>query len=224
MTDMTTRTFKTTLFIVIASLLIQSCKTQYEILLTGNDVDAKYEAAFDYFNHGKYSKASQLFENLTVLTSNTDRDDTVHFYWGLSNYRFRDYYTAETNFSKFLMTFPYSPFYEEAAFLRIDCLYRSTFRWELDQAPTYSAIEIISQYIQENPKSTHVPICRKMLAELNERLDKKAFENAVAKRGTSVVEIVATCNSGWKLSPVEANKWMEENMFTKYPLGDLKNV
>ena len=106
MTDMTTRTFKTTLFIVIASLLIQSCKTQYEILLTGNDVDAKYEAAFDYFNHGKYSKASQLFENLTVLTSNTDRDDTVHFYWGLSNYRFRDYYTAETNFSKFLMTFP----------------------------------------------------------------------------------------------------------------------
>ena len=178
MTDMTTRTFKTTLFIVIASLLIQSCKTQYEILLTGNDVDAKYEAAFDYFNHGKYSKASQLFENLTVLTSNTDRDDTVHVYWGLSNYRFRDYYTAETNFSKFLMTFPYSPFYEEAAFLRIDCLYRSTYRWELDQAPTYSAIEIISQYIQENPKSTHVPICRKMLAELNERLDKKAFENA----------------------------------------------
>ena len=178
MTDMTTRTFKTTLFIVIASLLIQSCKTQYEILLTGNDVDAKYEAAFDYFNHGKYSKASQLFENLTVLTSNTDRDDTVHFYWGLSNYRFRDYYTAETNFSKFLMTFPYSPFYEEAAFLRIDCLYRSTYRWELDQAPTYSAIDIISQYIQETPKSTHVPICRKMLAELNERLDKKAFENA----------------------------------------------
>ena len=134
---MTTRTFKTTLFIVIASLLIQSCKTQYEILLTGNDIDAKYEAAFDYFNHGKYSKASQLFENLTVLTSNTDRDDTVHFYWGLSNYRFRDYYTAETNFSKFLMTFPYSPFYEEAAFLRIDCLYRSTYRWELDQDPTY---------------------------------------------------------------------------------------
>ena len=178
MTDMTTRTFKTTLFIVIASLLIQSCKTQYEILLTGNDVDAKYEAAFDYFNHGKYSKASQLFENLTVLTSNTDRDDTVHFYWGLSNYKMKDYYTAEANFSKFLMTFPYSPFYEEAAFLRIDCLYRSTYRWELDQAPTYSAIEIISQYIQENPKSTHVPICRKMLAELNERLDKKAFENA----------------------------------------------
>ena len=53
---------------------------------------------------------------------------------------------------------------------------------------------------------------------------KKAFENAIAKKGTSVVEVVSTCNSGWKLTPEMANKWMEEHMFEKYPLGDLKNV
>ncbi len=53
---------------------------------------------------------------------------------------------------------------------------------------------------------------------------KAAFENSLAGRGTSVVEIVSTCNSGWKLSPAKANKWMEENMFPAYPLGDLKNT
>ena len=53
---------------------------------------------------------------------------------------------------------------------------------------------------------------------------KKAFENAMAKKGTSVVEVVSTCNSGWKMSPAKANEWMVENMFPKYPLGDLKNV
>jgi len=53
---------------------------------------------------------------------------------------------------------------------------------------------------------------------------KKAFENAIAKKGTSVVEVVATCNSGWKMSPAKSNKWMEENMFAHYPLGDLKNT
>ena len=52
---------------------------------------------------------------------------------------------------------------------------------------------------------------------------RKAFENSLAKRGTSVVEIVSTCNSGWKMTPEKANKWMEENMFAAYPLGDLKN-
>ena len=50
-----------------------------------------------------------------------------------------------------------------------------------------------------------------------------AFENAMAGKGTSLVEVVSTCNSGWKMSPAKANKWMEENMFAKYPLGDLKN-
>ena len=52
---------------------------------------------------------------------------------------------------------------------------------------------------------------------------KKAFENALEKKGTSVVEVVATCNSGWKMSPEASNNWMAEHMFEKYPLGDLKN-
>lgn len=52
---------------------------------------------------------------------------------------------------------------------------------------------------------------------------RKAFENSMQGKGTSVVEIVSTCNSGWKMSPADANKWMQENMFKKYPIGDLKN-
>lgn len=163
---------------LVATVLFQSCRSEYEALLNGNDVDAKYAAAFDYFNHGKYSKAAQLFESLSVLTSGTDRDDTVQYYWGLSNYRFRDYYTAETNFTKFITNFPRSPFAEEASFLRIDCLYRSTLRYELDQIPTHNAISVIKQYMIENPGNSHSAICGKMLKELNDRLDRKAYENA----------------------------------------------
>ena len=68
-------------------------------------------------------------------------------------------------------------------------------------------------------QSVHTPAnVRKAKAAI-----RKAFENSLAKRGTSVVEIVSTCNSGWKMTPEKANKWMEENMFAAYPLGDLKN-
>jgi 2-oxoglutarate ferredoxin oxidoreductase subunit beta len=52
---------------------------------------------------------------------------------------------------------------------------------------------------------------------------RKAFENSAASKGTSFVEVVGTCSSGWKLSPVKSNQWMEENMFPYYPLGDLKD-
>jgi 2-oxoglutarate ferredoxin oxidoreductase subunit beta len=44
------------------------------------------------------------------------------------------------------------------------------------------------------------------------------------KKGTSVIEFVSTCNSGWKMSPAKANEWMVENMFKAYPLGDLKDI
>lgn len=163
------------LTVVIAS---NSCKSQFELLLNSNDVDAKYEAAFEYFNNRKYSKAASLFESLSVLTNGTERDDTVRYYWGLSNYRFKDYYTAETNFEQFVTSYPRSPFTSEARYLRLDCLYRQTLRYELDQTPTYKAINEISSYILDFPENTHMEECRDMLLDLNSRLDKKAYESA----------------------------------------------
>lgn len=53
---------------------------------------------------------------------------------------------------------------------------------------------------------------------------KKAFQNSLEGKGTSIVEIVSTCNSGWKMSPAKSNEWMVEHMFERYPLGDLKNI
>ncbi len=53
---------------------------------------------------------------------------------------------------------------------------------------------------------------------------RKAFEKAMAGKGFSLVEVVSTCNSGWKMSPVAANRWLEENMIPFYPLGDLKDI
>ena len=54
------------------------------------------------------------------------------------------------------------------------------------------------------------------------RAIRKAFENSLAGNGYSLVEVVASCNSGWKLSPTKANEWMEENLLPHYPLGDIK--
>ncbi|MFW6277714.1 MAG: thiamine pyrophosphate-dependent enzyme [Prolixibacteraceae bacterium] len=52
---------------------------------------------------------------------------------------------------------------------------------------------------------------------------KKGIQNVLDKKGTSFVEVVSTCSSGWKMNPVEANNWMKDNMFPYYPLGDLKD-
>lgn len=51
---------------------------------------------------------------------------------------------------------------------------------------------------------------------------KKAIEYQKENKGTCLVEVVCNCPSGWKMTPVQSNKWMEENMFPFYPLGDIK--
>ena len=60
----------------------------------------------------------------------------------------------------------------------------------------------------------------------NVRKLKKAFINAFKyqkeKKGFCLVEVVSNCPSNWKMTPIEANKWLEENMIPFYPLGDLK--
>jgi 2-oxoglutarate/2-oxoacid ferredoxin oxidoreductase subunit beta len=49
-----------------------------------------------------------------------------------------------------------------------------------------------------------------------------SFEYQKLNKGTCFIEIISNCPSGWKMTPAESNKWLEENMFPAYPLGDLK--
>ena len=170
--------FKIFMAVTLALWAAASCKSEYQQLLEGYDEEAKYAAAFDYFNQGKFSKAAQLFESLSVTTNGTERDDTIQFYWGLSNYRFKDYYTAETNFKEFIEKYPRSPFAEEAGFLRIDCLYNSSLRYELDQSTSVQTISAIGEYLTNYPQTQHLDACRDILTELGERMDRKAYEGA----------------------------------------------
>jgi 2-oxoglutarate/2-oxoacid ferredoxin oxidoreductase subunit beta len=51
----------------------------------------------------------------------------------------------------------------------------------------------------------------------------KAFKSQELKKGTSFIEIVSNCPSNWKMTPVESNKWLDENMLPYYPLGLYKD-
>ena len=50
----------------------------------------------------------------------------------------------------------------------------------------------------------------------------KAFQYQKEKKGYCLIEVVSNCPSGWKMTPVESNKWLEQNMLPRYPLGDIK--
>ena len=58
------------------------------------------------------------------------------------------------------------------------------------------------------------------------RKAKKALMNAFRyqklKKGTSFVEIIGNCPSNWKMTPIEASKYIDDEMIKTFPLGDIK--
>jgi 2-oxoglutarate ferredoxin oxidoreductase subunit beta len=60
----------------------------------------------------------------------------------------------------------------------------------------------------------------------NVRRTKKALLNAFKyqklDKGTCFIEIVGNCPSNWKMTPIEANKFLTNEMLKEFPLGDLK--
>lgn len=53
---------------------------------------------------------------------------------------------------------------------------------------------------------------------------KKAFENAKAGKGFSMVEVLSICPTNWGLSVEESLQWLRDSMMPFYPLGVKKDT
>lgn len=54
------------------------------------------------------------------------------------------------------------------------------------------------------------------------RCIRKAFEMQLEEKGFSLVEVLSPCPTNWGMSPVEATRWLEQNMLPQFPLGEYK--
>lgn len=53
---------------------------------------------------------------------------------------------------------------------------------------------------------------------------RKALQNQKEKKGFSFVEILSPCPINWQMSPVDARKWLVENLETFYPVKNFKDI
>ncbi len=51
----------------------------------------------------------------------------------------------------------------------------------------------------------------------------KAFLTQMEGLGFSLVEILSACPTNWKMSPVDANKWIKDSMMNTFPLKVIKD-
>lgn len=173
---------------IIASILLAistlcSCKG-YEKLLKSTDYDGKYDAALRYYNEGSYTRARQLFENLTLYYRGNEHAEDIAWYYGQSLLKTEYYYNAAYQFKIFSKRYPYSRNAEEAAFLAAYCQYMESPAYTLDQKTTKEAITELEQFANRYPQSTHIPEVNNYLDELRNKLMQKDYEIAVGYYNT----------------------------------------
>lgn len=167
----------------IISLVLTTC-----ILLAGcggvgkvlksNDFEKKYEAAMNYYNNNSFSKAIQVFENLTLYYRGQEHGEDIVWYYGQSLLQEKDYYSAAYQFKRFTKQYPYSKRAEEAAFLAAYCQYKESPEYSLDQTTTKMAISDFEHFVERYPYSTHIPEINGYLDEMRGKLMRKDYEIA----------------------------------------------
>jgi outer membrane protein assembly factor BamD len=95
-----------------------------------------------------------------------------------SYYKTKQYYLSGYQFESFTSGYPKSEKIEEAGFLGAKSFSMLSPVYSLDQADTFKAIEKLQVFIDTYPNSTYLAEANKSLKVLNEKIEKKVFENA----------------------------------------------
>jgi 2-oxoglutarate ferredoxin oxidoreductase subunit beta len=53
---------------------------------------------------------------------------------------------------------------------------------------------------------------------------RKAIDAQLSGKGFTMVEVLSPCPTNWSMDPLASIEWLENNMFSVYPLGEIKNT
>lgn len=164
------------LFILL--VIAAGCKSKFEKLQQSSDTAKKYQEAIRLYNSKSYSKALILFDDLIQRYRGRSEAEDLSYYYAYTNYKLKDYTTARYQFKVFSDTYPNSLKAEECRFMSAYCYYLESPNFTLDQENTIRAIESLQLFINLYPKSERVAEASKLIQDLRDKLESKAYSNA----------------------------------------------
>ncbi len=146
--------------------------------LKSEDLELKKEVANDFYEQKKYRRAMRLYEQLETPLRGRPDAEAIYFNFAHATYNTKDYETAGPRFRNFAASYPRSEHREEAFLMEIKSGLPLSREYSFDQYETYQVIEKLQKFIDQYPTSDYVFEANSIMGELNEKLEKKAFENA----------------------------------------------
>ncbi len=175
------------LFLLV--ILLGSC-SEYQKALKTEDVGVKFEMATKLYDAGKYDKAIRLMEQIAPSYRGKPQAEKLFYMFSQSYYKTEQYYLAAYQFESFVSGYPKSEKVEEAAYLSAKSYSMLSPIYSLDQTDTLKAIDKLQGFIDSYPNSTYLPEANKTLKTLNEKIEKKVYENA--KQYNTIMEYKAS--------------------------------
>ncbi|WP_304200100.1 outer membrane protein assembly factor BamD [Flavobacterium alvei] len=158
-------------------VLFASC-SEYQKALKTEDVAVKFEMATKLYDAGKYNDAIRLIEQIAPAYRGKPQAEKLFYMFSMSYYNTKQYYLASYQFESFVSGYPKSEKKEEASFIGAKCFSKLSPVYSLDQVDTFKAIDKLQGFIDMYPNSTYLPEANAVLKELNDKIEKKVFENA----------------------------------------------
>lgn len=165
------------LLLISTAIFATSC-SNYQRVLKGTDMNAKFELAEKYFLKEDYFRSLQLLDELMIAFRGTEKGEKVYYYYAYCNYHTGDYIMASYHFNNFLFTYPNSKYAEEVQFMYAYCYYLDSPVSSLDQTSSLDAIDKFQLFVNRYPQSAKVPEANGLIDELRMKLETKAFNNA----------------------------------------------
>jgi outer membrane protein assembly factor BamD len=126
----------------------------------------------------KYNKAIRIFEQIASVYRGKPESENLYFMFSQSYYKTKQYYLAGYQFESFVSSFPKSEKAQEASFLGAKSYSMLSPVYSLDQTDTTKAIEKLQAFIDTYPNSTYLAEANTIVKTLNEKIERKVFENA----------------------------------------------
>ena len=197
-----------------ASVFVFSC-SDYQKLLNGDDTSAKYKQADLYYNNSEYRKANRLFEQIISKYRGKPQAQRIIFFFADSYFQTKSYYLAAYQYENFVKSYPKSERIQEALFKAAKSYYFQSPKYSLDQEDTYTATEKLQVFLNLYPNSEYASEANQMIAELQEKLEKKNFE--IAKQYYTIRDYKAAIKANDNfISSFPGTKFREEALYTKF--------
>jgi len=163
--------------LLIIIVLLASCN-EYQKALKSEDPAVKLVMATKMYEAKNYNKAIRIFEQIASVYRGKPESENLYYMFSQSYYKTKQYYLAGYQFESFVSSFPKSDKVQEASFLGAKSYSMLSPVYSLDQTDTTKAIEKLQTFIDTYPNSTYLAEANSIVKNLNEKLERKVFENA----------------------------------------------